>query len=142
MQVQSVTTHPVHIIREDGSLSPSALIPFCDFGSNMSAVGVKIDQFSVPVCQSFKPKIIYDQLCYEMDPNKFIDHGKTESERMYSTQTGITLIISSNKDRQLDMMLDGGQEYKNINNTQYSLSWEKKNSAKDVKVFLGTKGRV
>ena len=71
--VQKVTSHPVHIVNEDRSLSPTALIPFCDFGNNMYAMGVKIDQFSVPVCKSFEPKVVNDQLCYEMDPNKHIN---------------------------------------------------------------------
>ena len=37
----------------------------------MSALGVKIDQFDVPVCNSFRPKLIQDQLCYTVDPNEF-----------------------------------------------------------------------
>ena len=33
-------------------------------------MGVKIDQIDVPVCNSFRPKIIRDQLCYTLDLNK------------------------------------------------------------------------
>ena len=69
-KLQGVTNHPVHIQMEDGILSPTALIPFCEFGGNMSVMGVKIDQFDVPVCKSFRPKIIQDQLCYTVDPNE------------------------------------------------------------------------
>ena len=36
----------------------------------MSVMGVKIDQFDVPVCNSFRPKIVRDQLCYTVDLNK------------------------------------------------------------------------
>ena len=39
----------------------------------MSVMGVKIDQFDVPVCNSFRPKIIRDQLCYTVDPSKYKD---------------------------------------------------------------------
>ena len=70
--VSRLTNHPVHIQDKDGNLSPTALIPFCDFGGNMSVMGVKIDQFDVPVCNSFRPKIVQDQLCYTVDPNKEI----------------------------------------------------------------------
>ena len=35
----------------------------------MSSVGVKIDQFDVPVCNSFQAKILNAQLCYEVDLN-------------------------------------------------------------------------
>ena len=41
--------HPVHIMTRDHQMSPSAFIPFCDFGGNMSAMGVMIDKFKRPV---------------------------------------------------------------------------------------------
>ena len=70
MNVSKWTNHPVHIQDQDGKLSPTALVPFCEFGGNMSVMGIKIDQIDVPVCASFRPKIIMDQLCYTVDPNK------------------------------------------------------------------------
>ena len=36
-------------------------------------MGKKIDKFSLPVCNSFKAKILNDQLCYELDVNEVID---------------------------------------------------------------------
>ena len=65
-----MTNHPVHIQDEDGTLLPTALIPFCEFGGNLSAMGVKIDQMDVPICNSFRPIIMKDQLCYTVDLNK------------------------------------------------------------------------
>ena len=53
--------HPVHIITKDNLPSPSALIPFCEFGGSMSVVGIKIDQFDVPVCNCFQARILNDQ---------------------------------------------------------------------------------
>ena len=66
-----IINHPVHIMTKDHLISPSAFIPFCDFGGNMSAMGVKIDKFDVPVCNSFQAKVLNDQLCYEVDLNRF-----------------------------------------------------------------------
>ena len=66
-----MTNHPVHIQDERGNRSKTALIPFCEFGGNMSVMGVKIDEFDVPVCNSFRPKVLMDQLCYEVDPNEY-----------------------------------------------------------------------
>ena len=60
--LQGETNHPVHIQNEDGTLSPTALIPFCEFGGNMPIMGVKIDKFDVPVCNSFMPKLLGNQL--------------------------------------------------------------------------------
>ena len=70
MEVLKVTNHPVHIVGEDGHLSPTALIPFCEFGEdgNFSRMGRKSDYFDVPVCNSFRPKIIEDQLHNKVGP--------------------------------------------------------------------------
>jgi len=70
------TNHPVHVLEETGQVSSTALIPFCDFGGNMSVMGVKIEKFYVPFCKSFKAKIIQDQLCYSVDPNKYRNYLK------------------------------------------------------------------
>ena len=34
---QVIIKHPVHIVDDDGHLWPTALIPFCEFGGNLSA---------------------------------------------------------------------------------------------------------
>ena len=52
-------------------MSPSAFIPFCELAGDMSVVGTKLDKFEVPVCNSFKAKILNDQLCYEIDVNEY-----------------------------------------------------------------------
>ena len=36
-----ITNHPVHIKLKNNQQSPSAFIPFCEFGGTMSAVGIK-----------------------------------------------------------------------------------------------------
>ena len=46
----------------------------------MSAMGVKIDKFDVPVCNSFQAKILNDQLCYEVNLNNFSDTSNIENE--------------------------------------------------------------
>ena len=56
----------------------------------MSAMGVKIDQFHFPVCNSFVSKVVNDQLCYELDPHKYI--GKTDD-----AEDAITVLIKARK---------------------------------------------
>ena len=89
--------HPVHIMNREKEMSPSAFIPFCDFGGNMSSVGVKIDQFDVPVCNSFQAKILNDQLCYEVDLNKFSNNIDKDKE----LKLGLNFIMDYNEDRQV-----------------------------------------
>ena len=55
---------------EEGYFLPTALVPFCEFGGSMSNVGIKLDHFDIPFCNSFREKIIEDQICYTVDPNK------------------------------------------------------------------------
>ena len=51
MDIQKLTSHPVHLVDSDGNSNPTALVPFCSISDNYSAMGVKIDQIDVPVCR-------------------------------------------------------------------------------------------
>ena len=96
MKLQKMTNHPVHIQEKDGQISPTALIPFCEFGGNMSVMGIKIDHFDVPVCNSFRPKIMIDQLCYTVDPNEYKHKIDLNGE------LSLSLFIHYNEDRQME----------------------------------------
>ena len=94
-KVQQILNHPVHILDDEGKLSPSALIPFCEIGGNMSIMGTKTEYFREPVCNSFQAKILNDQLCYEVDPNKY-----KMNLNSYEIKQGLKLYIDTNNDRQ------------------------------------------
>ena len=94
-EFRELTNHPVHLFDSNSESHPTALIPFCQFGGNESLMGVKHVQFETNVCNSFKPKILKDQLCYTVDPNeykKFLDK---------KNKLGLTLFINYNEDRQM-----------------------------------------
>ena len=91
--LHKITNHPVHILDENKTFSPSSFIPFCEFGGYM--MGVNLDQFPVPVCNSFRAKILYDQLCYEIDLNQFKNNFTAETLR-----SGFTFFVDKNEDRQ------------------------------------------
>ena len=78
-------------------MSPSAFIPFCELGGNMSSVGEKIDNFSVPVCNIFQAKIRYHQLCYEVNLNRFTNRDHIEED----LNKGLILLLDYNEDRQV-----------------------------------------
>ena len=95
--VQRITNHPLHILDINENLNPSAFIPFCGIGRNMTSMGLLIDKFSFPICRSFKARVLKDQLCYELNPNEYIgQHNLQESLRV-----GITLVIDNNEDREV-----------------------------------------
>ena len=89
--------HPVHIIDKNGQQTPSALIPFCEFGGNMSIMGVNIDYFDIPVCTSFEATVLNDQLCYEVDLNRFSNKDNIDRE----LKLGFNFIMDYNEDRQV-----------------------------------------
>ena len=91
--IHTMSNHPVHISDEDGAMSASSFIPFCAFNGNMSSMGVRIEKFDVAVCNSFKPKILKDQLCYQVDVND----QKFTAE---SLNFGLTFLVDTNDDRQ------------------------------------------
>ena len=81
-------------------MSPSALIPFCEFGGNMSVMGERIDQFNVPVCNSFQARILNDQLCYEVDLNRFSNKSNIAKE----LEVGFYFLMDYNEDRQASIL--------------------------------------
>ena len=103
--MEKISNHPVHITNENHEMYPTALIPFCDIGGNLSIMGVKIDQFDVPVCKSFKAVLYKDQLCYAVDPNRFRENFDKKQ------QLSLTLAIDYNKDR-IFHFSSGGKENK------------------------------
>ena len=95
--MQRDNNHPVHIIDEEGNLSKSAFIPFCEFAGNLSIMGVKIDEFQYPVCNSFKARVMNDELCYEVDLNKYKDSDDMEKK----LKVGLVFFMDYNEDRQV-----------------------------------------
>ena len=91
-------------MKEDNKY-PSAFIPFCEFGGNPNSVGAKIEEFDMPVCNSFQSKILNDQLCYEIDLNKFTNKDNIKQE----LTNGFVFTMDYNEDRQITF----DQEFQN-----------------------------
>ena len=128
-----ISNHPVHILTEDHQMSPSAFIPFCDFGGNMSAMGVMIDKFKHPVCNSFQAKIMNDQLCYEVDLNAYYDEDNIKNQ----LKLGFHFLMDYNEDRQVT--LD-----ENITETKVGLakSVSSSDQIQDAFIYLDTIGKI
>ena len=94
-------------------INPSAFLPFCDFGGNMSAMGVNIDLFEFPVCNSFKAKLMNDQLCYEVDLNLFSDNKYIEKY----LELGLNFLMDYNEDRQLIFEKNTGKKVLGLANS-------------------------
>ena len=63
----------------------------------MSVVGIKLEQFEDPVCNSFQARILNDQLCYEVDLKRFSDQSHNAKE----LELGFYFLMDYNEDRQV-----------------------------------------
>ena len=79
-------------------MSPSALIPFCEFGGDMARLGTMISRFPlIPVCNVFQAKILNDQLCYEVDLQNLSKSHNIDNE----LKLGFYFVMDYNEDRQV-----------------------------------------
>ena len=54
-------------------------------------------QYELPVCNSFKSKILNDQLCYEVDLQKYKSKGNIKND----LKSGLVFFLDYNEDRQI-----------------------------------------
>ena len=121
-----MNNHPVHILNDEGEFSPSSFIPFCSFGEKI--LGAKFEKFDVPVCNIFKPRIYFDQICYETDIQEF---KESNNEKILENQLemGLTLVLDYNEERQITY--NGNISLKDVQKSLYHLD-------KSVSIYLDT----
>ena len=125
MDVQELSSHPVHLVGRDGNLNPTALVPFCSISDNYSAMGVKIDQIDVPVCNRFMPKVRRNQICYTVDLDKI------RKERESKGKVYFVFFIDYNEDRDISVA-------RTINENEVS---ENKNGISRNEIIVETIGK-
>ena len=67
----------------------------------MSLLGRKAEGFHAPVCSAFTRKIVNNQLCYEVDLNRFRDQVDWKE----SLQSGLSLVIDTNDEYDVKKLL-------------------------------------
>ena len=150
--VKTITNHPVHIVDLKGKISPSAFIPFCQFGlTEISSIGLNIDQFSIPVCNIFRETILVDQLCYQADIKDYLLEPNSEDFK-----TGFTFLVDNNLDRQIatttenSVLLDNNpnlSEYQFVLQFTYNKRFLDRRlfqfiKQNEVKIHIGTLGKI
>ena len=98
----------------------------------MTAMGIKIDNFSVPVCNSFRAKIHQDQLCYEVDLNKIKNKDNFEND----LKLGLVFFMDYNEDRQTVANDDVG----NVIDNSWVGKVDKTDDEKHAFIYLNTIG--
>ena len=88
---------------KEGNLSPSTFIPFCAFGKNMTSIGFRKKGFDLPICTGFQSVILNDQLCYEVDLEKYKNRNNLKDD----LETGLAFFMDYNEDRQVKLGYKG-----------------------------------
>ena len=122
-------------MKPDKTISPSAFIPFCELGGNMSAVGENIQQFDVPVCNIFKSKIQNDQLCYEADLKKFANKNIDKD-----LELGFTFLMDYNEDRQV--IYDEDMDTFSMKKIGLTSNVVETNQDKNAVIYMNTIGKL
>ena len=124
--MQTESNHPVHILDMNGQVSRSSFIPFCSFGDKL--IGSKIDGFDMKVCNIFKSKLHYDQLCFETD----LQELKDKDNLINQLELGLTLVLDYNKERQINQL---NSKHGSILDEEFSYNTHNDNS---LSMFLDT----
>ena len=114
-------------------MSPSAFIPFCDFGRNSSSLGKMIEPYDIPVCNSFQPKVRNDQLCYEVDLDKYKSNDNIEE----ILKSGLVFFMDYNEDRQIAL----DESVQTTNHARFVERVEKSKDNRDAFIYLNTIGK-
>ena len=73
---------------------------------------LQTELLKMPVCNSFKAKIFYDQLCYEVDVNDFVENESLSSAQV---DLGLSFLVDTNFARQYS--LDGSKKKETVSKT-------------------------
>ena len=94
LDAYEVSLHPPHLIDSSGSLTPTALIPFCAYQTNMTIVGQKVQDPPFMACSQFYPTVLEGQICYSMNLST-VKTGKTKT----GLDSELFMIIDSGRSR-------------------------------------------
>ena len=108
----------------------SSFIPFCSFGEEL--IGAKVEGFEMKLCNIFKPKLHYDQLCYEADLQE-LKESKNENF-MDQLELGLTLVLDYNEEKQLNSPIS-----KNTNRSKTEFRYNL-NNGNSLSMYLDTIG--
>ena len=91
----------------------------------MSLLGRKVDGFQAPVCSAFTRKIVNNQLCYEVDLNRFRDQVDWKE----SLQSGLSLVIDTNDEYDVRKLMTENKNIKteeDVLDSYFKNNWQEK----------------
>ena len=101
----------------------------------MSVMGVKIDQFELPVCNKFKQKIVRGRRCFQVDVNEFKD--QVDNEKV--VDNGLMLVLDYNEGK---LVRELPREPDPLLSNDLSELHKKHNEKQEAMIYIETIGRV
>ena len=98
----------------------------------MSAMGIRNGHFNVTICNSFQAKIIKNQLCYEVDLNRFSNVNNIEKE----LNAGFAFIMDYNEDRHIEYK----EFLENVTDMSFVSRIDKSDDNLHASIYLNTIG--
>ena len=126
----------MHIMDNHGRLSPSAFIPFCEFGGNMAIMGEINPLVEAPVCNKFRPKFRNGQLCYQVNVNEVKDQIDNKDDQLI----GLTFLLDYNDERMIQVK--NSKSMDESPDGLYKMQNENKETKREVKIFIETIGKL
>ena len=126
-----MSNHPVSIYDKQGMISPSALIPFCSFGSKM--IGSKVANMTFHVCDIFVPTVFKGGLCYQADAKRSPGQAFFEGKG-----SGLMLLLDNNKERTIDTSNSEDVNKAYVSEQDIYLGEEELNTENLASIHIGT----
>ena len=93
-----------------GTMTPSALIPFCAYQTDMLLVGHHAKGFTFPACKIFQPSVLEGQLCYSLNISA-LSTGKAKEGR----NNGLLIILDLGAPKDYDNLSISGESNQSKN---------------------------
>ena len=99
----------------------------------MSVMGLDNEEFDLPLCNNFEEKVLNDQLCFQVDLNKY----KKVDTLEHDMKLGLAFFMDFNEDRQVILQ-------ENVIRNPKSLvgSIDKSHDNDNAIIYLDTLGQV
>ena len=133
--VAEVSTHPVHMLNSNGSLMPSAFIPYCSFGENLAFLGEYVNNMTFPVCNMFQPTAFKGHLCYSLEISKMLI---TKRDNFQGKESGLMMIFDMNRHKSLEIPTNKQHLTSRNFDEKLSFSGAPKNHDRLARIHIGT----
>ena len=113
---------------------PSALIPYCSFGTDMISIGKQVENFTFPICNVFVPTLMDGQLCYELDVGKMDTHTGADHNG------GLVLLLDVSQQRSVVLNSPHHPNEPVVNSSKRLIFERNKSSSKEsyAKIYINT----